>query len=195
MSGVRTMELIVATLVIAVAIGYATGGRVSALADLKVRWTWVAIAGLALQSIPLPSRTLSFAALYVSFALLLAFAVANVRRQAIPFVAIALGVVMNFTVIAINGGMPVTRDALVTSGQLETLDELADDGWVKHHLAGPDDELMFLGDVIGVSQIGQVVSIGDVFAYLGVAWLVIAGMRRRPGDVTVAVRLATERPR
>jgi hypothetical protein len=189
------MELIVATLVIAVAIGYATGGRVSALADLKVRWTWVAIAGLALQSIPLPSRTLSFAALYVSFALLLAFAVANVRRQAIPFVAIALGVVMNFTVIAVNGGMPVTRDALVTSGQLETLDELADDGWVKHHLAGPDDELMFLGDVIGVSQIGQVVSIGDVFAYLGVAWLVIGGMRRRPDDVTVAVHLATERPR
>lgn len=193
MSGVPTMELIVATLLLAVVIGYAAGGRISALADLKVRWAWVAIAGLVLQSIPMPSRTLSFVALYLSFALLLAFAAVNIGRQAIPFVAIVLGVVMNFTVIAVNGGMPVTRDALVTSGQLETLDELTDQGWVKHHLAGSEDDLLFLGDVIGVSQIGQVVSIGDVFAYLGVAWLVVSGMRRRPRHDRVPVPLATER--
>jgi Family of unknown function (DUF5317) len=180
MSGVPTMELIVATLLLAVVIGYAAGGRISALADLKVRWGWVAIAGLVLQSIPMPSRTLSFVALYLSFALLLAFAAVNIGRQAIPFVAV-------------NSGMPVTRDALVTSGQLETLDELTDQGWVKHHLAGSDDDLLFLGDAIGVSQIGQVVSIGDVFAYLGVAWLVVSGMRRRPRHDRVPVPLATER--
>ena len=193
MSGVRWMELIVATLVVAIGVGYATGGRISALADLKVRWPWVAIAGLVLQSVPLPSRTLSFVALYLSFALLLGFAAVNVRRQAIAFVAILLGVVLNFTVIAVNGGMPVTHDALVASGQVDTLDELTSQGWVKHHLAGPDDDLLFLGDVIGIRQIGQIVSIGDVLAYLGVAWLVVAGMRRRPQDDRVQVPLATGR--
>jgi hypothetical protein len=193
MSGIGSMELIVATLVLAVAVGYAAGGRISALADLKVRWPWVALAGLALQSLPMPSRTLALSVLYASFALLLTFAAANVRRQAVPFVAILLGVIMNFTVIAVNGGMPVTRDALVVSGQADTLDELRDETWVKHHLAGPDDDLLFLGDVIGIRQIGQVVSVGDVFAYFGVAWLVVAGMRRRPDDVPVPARMATER--
>lgn len=186
------MELILATLVLAVVIGYAVGGRLSALAELKVRLAWVAIVGLALQSIPLPSRVLSFVALYLSFALLLVFAAVNVRRQAVPFVAILLGVVLNFTVIAVNGGMPVTRDALVASGQEDTLDELTDHGWVKHHLAGPDDQLLFLGDVVGIRQIGQIVSIGDVLAYLGVAWLVVSAMRRRrAARAPTAARLAT----
>ena len=193
MSGEVRMELIVATLVLAVAVGYATGGRLSALADLDVRWPPVAIAGLVLQSLPMPSRTLAFVALYLSFALLLLFAAVNVRRQAVPFVAILLGVALNFTVIAVNAGMPVTRDAVVASGQVDTLDELRDGGWVKHHLAGPDDRLLFLGDVIGVRQIGQIVSIGDVVAYAGVAWLVVAGMRRRRDDLTLPARLATER--
>jgi hypothetical protein len=39
---------------------------------------------------------------------------------------------------------------------------------------------MILGDVIAIPQpIGQIVSLGDVLTYGGVAWVVVAGMRRR----------------
>jgi hypothetical protein len=189
------MELIVATLAVGVVVGYLTGGRLSSLADLRVRWPAIAVLGLVLQSLPLTSLAWALALLYASFVLLLAFAVVNVRRRPAPFVAIALGVLLNFAVIGVNGGMPVTYEALVASGQLETLDALMDDGWVKHHLAGPDDRLLFLGDVLPIRALGQVMSVGDVSAYLGVAWLVVAGMRqrRRRGGGAPAAAAAAER--
>jgi hypothetical protein len=68
----------------------------------------------------------------------------------------------------------------VASGQQDTLSGLVSHPGVKHHLAGADDELMFLGDVIAIPPpIGQIVSVGDVFTYGGAAWVVVAGMRRR----------------
>ncbi|HEV8563278.1 MAG TPA: DUF5317 family protein, partial [Actinomycetota bacterium] len=77
-------------------------------------------------------------------------------------------------------GMPVAERAIVASGQQDTLSELVSHPGVKHHLAGADDELLFLGDVIAIPPpIGQIVSLGDVFTYGGVAWVVVAGMRRR----------------
>jgi hypothetical protein len=51
---------------------------------------------------------------------------------------------------------------------------------VKHHLAGPDDRLLFLGDVIAVpAPVSQVISVGDVFTYGGMAIVIAGSMRRR----------------
>ena len=54
---------------------------------------------------------------------------------------------MNFAVIAVNGGMPVSRAAIVASGQGSTLAGLLERPGVKHHLARPEDQLVFLADV------------------------------------------------
>src|SRR5207237_4339059 len=76
------------------------------------------------------------------------------------------------------------------SGQGATLALLEKEGGAKHHLAGPGDDVMFLGDVIPVPKpVGQVVSLGDVATYAGVMWFVIASMqppRRRPEDSEAA---------
>ena len=41
-----------------------------------------------------------------------------------------------------------------------------------------DDQLTFLADVIAVPQpIGQAVSVGDIFVYAGLTWLIVAAMR------------------
>ena len=180
------MKLILATLVIAFVFGLAAGGRPSGLSTLRVRWTPAALVGLALQLAPAPGHTWPLVLLLVSFGLLTAFAVVNLRARVPGFVLVLIGVVMNFTVIAVNQGMPVSRDALVASHQEETLPILLERPGAKHHLAGAGDHLMFLGDVIPLPPVDQVVSLGDVFAYTGVVWVVVAGMRRRETSPHVA---------
>jgi hypothetical protein len=177
------MALVLGTLVIAVLIGLITGGRWSRLAELRIAWAPLAIVGLALQWFA-PSAG-AVALLLVSLVALIAFAI---RNLALPgFRLILLGIALNVLVIGVNGGMPVTRSALAASGQMDTLAELREGG-AKHHLATEDDLLLPLADVIVVAPVHNVVSVGDVLTYAGVAWLVIATMHaghrhRRPSLV------------
>jgi hypothetical protein len=82
---------------------------------------------------------------------------------------VALGIVLNLVPIALNGGMPVDRQAVVRAGitTSEGLAHLRLDR--KHHLDRPDDHLSVLSDIIPVSPLGEVLSFGDVVLSLGVA--------------------------
>jgi Family of unknown function (DUF5317) len=173
------MKLIVGALVLAIVIGYLMGGRLSNLSNLRIRWAPLAIVGLAMQLINPPGHW-PLAMLIGSFVLLFAFAVVN--RHVLGFWLILVGISLNFLVIGLNSGMPVSAQALSASGQEDTIGQLTNraDSYVKHHLAGDDDELLFLGDVIAIPPpIGQAVSVGDIFTYGGVVVVVVAGMRRR----------------
>ena len=83
------------------------------------------------------------------------------------------------------------------SNQAATLPELQQnrDG-AKHVLADERTTLRFLGDVIPVgAPLNQVVSAGDVAAYLGVGWFVVGTMhRRRDVDDSDATVVHTEAP-
>jgi hypothetical protein len=171
------MKLAIAALAIAASAGLASGGTFAGLGDLRIRLAVLAAVGLGLQVVPVPGRVLPMALLYVSFVALFAFGLLNRRQAGIPL--ILLGILLNFTVIAANGGMPVTRSALVASGQQDTLTLLIDDGGAKHHLASSQDVLLPLADVIPLRGVDQVVSVGDVATYAGVMWLVVGAMRRR----------------
>jgi Family of unknown function (DUF5317) len=171
------MKLVAIGLLLGVAVGYLRGGRLSQLSELKPRYAPLALAGLLLQLVN-PPGSWPLVLLILSFVLLTAFTLANIRI--VGFAAILVGVVLNFAVIAINGGMPVDRDAIVASGQGSTLAPLLEHRGVKHHLAGPDDRLLFLGDVIAVPPpVSQVISIGDLFTYGGMAIVIAGSMRRR----------------
>ena len=183
------MKLIVGALVIAVIIGYLMGGRLSNLANLKIRWAPLAIVGLALQLIN-PPGDWPIVMLLASFVLLLTFAIVN--RHVVGFWLILIGVSLNFLVIGLNSGMPVSSQALAASGQEDTIGQLTNDAdrYVKHHLAGDDDQLLFLGDVIALRPpIGQAISVGDIFTYAGVAVVVVAGMRRRKEQPVTAAEV------
>lgn len=150
----------------------------------------LALVGLVMQLAPVPGMHWPLYMLYGSFVLLLVFALVNVRVAG--FAIIAVGVILNFTVIAVNSGMPVSRQSLIDSGQAATLSDLVESGGAKHHLVGPDDSLTLLADVIAIPPpVAQSVSLGDLFTYGGVAVLIIAAMRRRPGDSGERVPPAT----
>ncbi len=181
------MTLFLAVLVVAVLIGYLTGGRLRGFERLRVRWWVLAPLGLALQALPLPNGRhgtdlwIRVAVLGCSYVLLLVFAARNFRIAGVPVVFV--GLALNMVVITVNGGMPVSGQALKASGQGDLLQVLLKDEGAKHHLMTPDDHLTPIGDVIPVGKpIKQVVSLGDVFVYLGLAWAIVAIMRRRTPD-------------
>ena len=171
------MRLTVFALVLAVGTGYVLGGRLARLAAVRIRLPWLAFAGIALQLAPV-AGTAGYVVLLASFAMLLAFTGLNIR--AAGFVLIAVGLVLNCAVIAANRGMPVTRSALVSSGQASLYEDLLRNGGTKHHLATDDELFPFLGDVIPIGPpVRQAVSIGDLWVYAGGFWFIVAGMRRR----------------
>lgn len=172
------MTIILATLAVSILVGYLMGGRPSGLARLGLRWAPLAALGLALQLVPGSRGPISLVLLYVSFALLAVFAVANGRAGVPGAWLVLVGLWLNFTVIAVNQGMPVSREALVRSDQRDTLTALVEEGGAKHHLTRPSDRLLFLADVIALGPpIRQAVSAGDLVVYAGVAWMVVVGMR------------------
>jgi hypothetical protein len=176
------MILFFGVIALAVAAGLVAGGSIRNFADLRLHWWLLAPVGLALQGVPLPDgrhggdlmiRMFVFG---VSYVLVLAFAIRNRRFPGVPL--IVAGLLLNGLVVTANGGMPVSRSALVASGQGEVMHLLIEDKGAKHHLMGPDDVLTPLGDVIPIPQpIGQVVSIEDVLVYAGLVWLILAVMR------------------
>lgn len=184
------MSLVLPAFALAILIGYLRGGRLAALADLRLRWQAAALVGLLLQVLLWPGGAWPLLYLYLSFALLSAFAVMNIRITGVTLILV--GIALNFTVIALNRGMPVSREAIVASGQSDSLDELTSGGGAKHHLASSEDHLRFLGDVIAVPALEQTISVGDVFTYGGVMVLIAAGMGHRrgaddPGDLVTEV--------
>jgi Family of unknown function (DUF5317) len=178
------MNLFAAVILLAFLLGYVFGGRIRRFEQLHLRWPWLAVAGLALQFVPLPDGAsgtdlvVRTAVLSCSYLLLLGFAALNIRLAGVPLIFV--GLALKLLVIASNGGMPVSREALESSGQGDVLQELIDEGAAKHHLLTDDDVLTPLADVIPVGgPIKQVVSLGDVFVYAGVVWLIVAVMRGR----------------
>lgn len=171
------MRLVLISLFIAFAVGLLSGGRFSGLSSLKIRWAPLAVIGFGLQFFTPSARGWPYVLLVLSFILLTVFAVVNLKVAG--FTLILAGMLMNFAVIAVNHGMPVTRYALSASGQGDLLNYLIEQGGAKHHLAGPQDRLIILADVAPIPPpVTQAVSAGDLVAYAGVGYVVVAAMRR-----------------
>jgi len=172
------MRLILLTVLAAVAIGTLAGGSLRAFPTVRIRWWWLALAGVAMQYVVV-GGALALTLLLGSFAVLIVFALRNVRAPG--FALVLVGLALNATVIGANQGMPVTRAALVASGQAETLPDLAADEDGRKHLLADDDTLLLpLGDVIAIGgPVRQAISVGDICVHLGIAWFIVAAMRRR----------------
>jgi hypothetical protein len=90
-----------------------------------------------------------------------------------------LGVLMNFVVIALNGGMPVLAGAAeVASGFTVSSPDLS--GTFKHVPLDDSSRLTFFADVIPLrlAGIGEVISLGDIFLALGLGVFLEHELRR-----------------
>jgi hypothetical protein len=113
----------------------------------------------------------------VSFVLLMVMVLLN-RQKPGMWIA-GLGVLMNFVVIAANGGMPVLAGAAeVASGFTVSDPDLS--GTFKHVLLDETSRLTFFADVIPLRLvgIGEVISLGDIFLALGLGVFLEHELRR-----------------
>ena len=126
----------------------------------------------------------------VSYVLLLAFCVLNLRHAGMGVVFV--GIALNLVVMGLNGGMPVRREAIVASGITTRIDDVDSlDFGTKRHLETDDDRLPVLGDIIPVPVAGEVLSFGDLAMSVGVAAVLVNLLRRRTR--TMAPDLADQR--
>ncbi len=175
----RWIDPIVAVLVIAVLVGFLRGGRLANLAEINLRVWWLLLVGLAMQIVanllPRPDEgvnPLAVALILLSYLPLIAVVILN--RQSHGMWLAAIGILMNFSVIAANQGMPVSPEAAVIAGAESTDLDLD----AKHVVLDEDSLLPFLADVMPLKVLGQVISLGDVFLAVGVGQFVESEMRR-----------------
>lgn len=168
------MFLLVA-LAVGLAFALALGGKPSRISELRLRGEWLVLVALGSQ-IVLFSRLganvpedLVGALHLASYALLVAFAAANVRVR--PLALILVGLACNAIAIAANGGrMPASERALAGLG-LSGFDG---------NVTTEAHRLLFLGDVFVLPRqlpLANVFSIGDVLIGLGaIAFVVVVSL-------------------
>jgi hypothetical protein len=147
------------------------GGRVRALARVRIRSVWLIGAALALQVlaisvVPTWPRLLLVGAHLVSYAMAGRFVWQNRSVSGLPIIALGGG--LNAVTIAVNGGtLPASRSALATAGIHPVAGDFNNSGVLAHpHLA-------WLGDVLAVPAgvpLANVFSIGDLLILVGLAY-------------------------
>lgn len=123
------------------------------------------------------SDSAGIAMVLTSFGLLMILVLLNRTKPGMWLAGI--GVLMNFTVIAINGGMPVLAGAAeVASGFAVSEPDLS--GTFKHVLMDESSKLTFFADVIPLRLAGrsEVISIGDIFLAVGLGVFLEHELRR-----------------
>ena len=168
---------IAVAVVAGVAIGLLRGGRLSNLGEATFRVWPLLVAGVVVQAAAAFAPGGAVAIILLSYAILLAFAAANLSHVGMGVVFV--GIAMNLVVIGLNGGMPVRADAIVEAGIVRRNEVHALDFGSKRHLERPDDRLTFLGDIVPFPGAREVLSFGDLAMSVGVADVLVHLLRRR----------------
>ncbi|MEO6121190.1 MAG: DUF5317 family protein [Acidimicrobiales bacterium] len=171
------MRLVLLAAVVGAALGVARRGRPLHGADRRVRLWPLLVGGLAAQLAVAMLDGGGLGVLLMSYALLVAFALANLWTVGMWLVG--LGVALNLVVIAANQGMPVRAEALVHAGVAGPQEVTALEFTAKRHLEDPHDRLTALADIVAVPALGEVISFGDLFMSTGVAVVLAHLLRRR----------------
>jgi hypothetical protein len=165
------LTTIIAVCVIA-GLAVARGGSLTSLANTRLRWPGLLLGGLALQlgfdlwSPDWLGDDGELTVLLVSNAFVAIFVVAN--RHLAGMLLAGIGLLLNVMVIAANGAMPVSERAV----DMANVERSLEDAGLKHERLTDETLLPWLGDVIGVPVLEEVLSVGDVVLTLGIARLV-----------------------
>lgn len=168
--------------VVGVLVGYALGGRLSRVADVRLRTPWLFYVAIGLQLAAFPSllvplqapERLATALSLASYGALLVVFLRNVRLAGMPIAG--AGMVLNLTAIIANGGhMPALPRAMRDAG-------LSYSGVYNNSVAESSPRLAWLVDRWAAPSwmpFANVFSVGDVLIAAGVLVLVCGAMGAR----------------
>ena len=154
------MTWLVAVLVVSVVVSVMRGGKLSNLPDIYARGWPLLFIGFGMQIVAnfVDSTGVAVALFLTSYVVLLVTVWMN-RSEPGMWIA-GIGLLMNFTVISLNSGMPVMEESIRLAGGGSDIVFGA-----KHVLLDDSSRLPFLADVIPLP--GSVISLGDVFLAVG----------------------------
>lgn len=186
------MTITVAAIAIGLVIGLSRGGRLRNLTRVDLRWSPLAVFGLAAITWAHVGHSEAPELLYATGLLVLgAAAVRNLRIVGLGVVG--LGLLANAAPLLANGTVPVDAEAAVHAGLIDPGAPLDGDLGTGRHLADSDTLLAPLGRTIPVPELGAVLSFGDLLVAVGLADAVNTSLRRRrPGGVPVAEIFAAD---
>jgi hypothetical protein len=169
------MQALAGFLLLGIVIGYARGGRIGELGRARLHHAWLLVVALVMQLVANEPEQdwLALALVLGSFGVIGVFAAINRRAFGMPLVA--LGAAMNFIVIAANGGMPVSAEAIRAVGDDPASLVLRGKHFVDHGQA----HLRFLSDTIAWPLRPAIVSVGDLVLWSGISLLVAGLMQPR----------------
>ncbi len=188
--------ILAAAVLVAVIIGLVRGGSLQRLANLPLRWGWVALIAFGLQIYliyfpePVSAGLVSprVGLLVLSYSLLIAVVWQN---RALPGIwLLGAGLIANFAVMLLNGGyMPITAEALAQVGHARNAlsSETGARVLATKDIVLPREATIawWLSDIFVLPPpfpIPSVFSIGDVLIALGVFWLLQSAMRPALAD-------------
>ncbi|MFV1971543.1 MAG: DUF5317 domain-containing protein [Acidimicrobiia bacterium] len=167
------MQWMLLVLVISIVVGWIRGGKLRNLTEIRVRLWWLLPLGFILLAasslVPNDRSDVAVAFILVSYLPLLLFVWLN--RDMTGIWIAGMGILMNFTVIVLNGGMPVLTEAAAIAGGESDLVLGA-----KYVLLTEDTLMPFLADTIPLP--GAVLSLGDVFLAIGIGAFLEDQMRK-----------------
>ncbi len=159
--------------------GLILGGDLRHLATWRLRSWWLLVPGVfgQIAADRWHLAGLGTVVILAAYLCLLVFAGRNILLVGMGLVAV--GLIANLAVITLDGGMPVHPAAVVRAG-IAAPGQLAAVGYGRrHHLETGGDHVTFLDDRLPVGALHQVLSIGDLVLFVGVAD-VAANLIRRP---------------
>lgn len=166
--------ILVLCLVLGLVLRLASGRRLSDLAHIKIRGEVVLLVLLVAQAVPGVLRFSGWAARIAYLVWVATFPclvlIAWLNRRSPGMALLGLGLLLNLTVVAANGGMPVVTAAVaaVKPGLIAPLIAARD---FVHVLATSATRLPWLADIIpvpGPSWITSVASAGDCLLFGGI---------------------------
>jgi len=154
------MTWLIAVLVVSVVVSVMRGGKLSNLPDIYARGWPLLFVGFGMQIVAnfVDNSRLVVALFLTSYVVLLITIWLN-RSDPGMWIA-GIGLLMNFTVISLNNGMPVLEESIRLAGGGSDIVFGA-----KHVVLDDSSRLAFLADVIPLP--GSVISLGDVFLAVG----------------------------
>lgn len=163
------------------------GGRLSRLAEVRLRAWWAIFLALFIQVLLIEVFAGTFGGILAAAFHLLSYGFALVfvwaNRHVTGMAVMVLGGLLNLAAIAANGGvMPAQREALETAGIIVDSPEFENSAVVD------DARLWFLGDVFAIPEgipFANVFSIGDIVLVLGAGITVHTVGRSRLGRLLV----------
>lgn len=163
-------------IILAILIALFRGGAFTNLADMKLKAKWVFPTLLVIQLIIFLTQShFDVIGQYSNYIFLLIYITGLlflwINRHQHGFKLIFIGVLLNFIVMAVNGGrMPVSAEAASILDPF-FIEVLQNGLYAKHTLVTESTKLALLGDIIPLSAPypkEQVISIGDVVMNIGV---------------------------